>query len=525
MNSATMEDAPGAVSDQPGDLGQVIELNAEPLGISQVCAVARGARVHLGPIALDRIRGARALVEKVFKEGTAIYGLNTGLGAAVDTHLSGDELKAFQVSVTRSHRAAVGPSLTREQVRALMATRLSGIAQGGAGVSLGIAESLAAVLNAGIHPVVPSLGSVGAADLSALAPVANALIGEGLVEYRGSVVPASEALAVAGLEPAAIHEKDGHTLVVANSLSVGMACLTLDEAARALDWSLRAVALNYEAFRCNLRVLDRDALGVRPAFGQVEIGDRLRELMASSGLWDLDNARRLQDPLSFRCVPQVTGALSHALTETVQATEIELTSAGENPVVLARQGRIIPTGNFDLTAFALSWERLGLALSQCASATTQRIIKIMSTTTSELPRFLTTQPGHSGFGQVQRTASALEAEIRHLANPISFNPVPVSDGVEDQASMAPRVVAKTSAILERFWYLISIELLAAAQAVELRGVEDTMGVGPRQAYDLVRSHAPHLDDDRAVSVDVLALAEVFKSHRGVDRNDDTVAAS
>lgn len=485
-----------------------VEIGTRPLTSADISAIAHGAHVTIAPRAAERIRQARALVQKALHGHSAIYGLNTGLGANVDTPLTPEQLISFQVSVTRSHRAAVGPTLDAPHVRAIMATRLAEIAHGGAGVSPAVAQAIANALNAGFHPVVPALGSVGAADLSPLAQIANALIGEGEAEFRGKVMPAAQALAAAGLSPMPIAEKDGHSFVVANSYSVGSACLSLRQLRAAFEWSLKAVALNYEAFRCNLRVLDQDALATRPAFGQVEVGAELRKLMEGSGLWDYSLARRLQDPLSYRCVPQIWGALHHAINETDLITDIELSHPTENPVI-TDGGRIIPTANFDLTAFAQSWERLDLALSNCASAATYRITKIMSHSLTDLPRFLTQHVGNAGFGQIQRSASALDAEIRHLALPVSFDPIAVSDGIEDEASMAPRVIAKTDEIIERWWMIIAIELVSAAQAVDLRGVKGALGKGPRDAYELVRTYSAFLDEDRALGPEVMAIAQAM----------------
>lgn len=487
-----------------------VELGIAPLTSADISAIAHGARVTIAPHAAERIRQARALVQKALHGRAAIYGLNTGLGANVDTPLTSEQLVSFQVSVTRSHRAAVGPNLDTLHVRAIMATRLAEIAHGGAGVSPAVAQAIANALNAGFHPVVPALGSVGAADLSPLAQIANALIGEGEAEFHGTVMPAAQALKAAGLVPMPIAEKDGHSFVVANSYSVGSACLSLRQLRAAFEWSLKAVALNYEAFLCNLRILDQDALAARPAFGQVEVGAELRKLMEGSRLWDYSRARRLQDPLSYRCVPQIWGALHHAINEADLITDIELSHPTENPVI-TEGGRIIPTANFDLTAFAQSWERLDLALSNCASATTYRISKIMSHGLTDLPRFLTLHAGNAGFGQIQRSASALDAEIRHLALPVSFDPIAVSDAIEDEASMAPRVIAKTDEIVERWWILIAIELISSAQAVDLRGAKAALGTGAREAYEFVRTYSVFLDEDRALGPEVTSIAQAMRS--------------
>lgn len=487
-----------------------IVLDATPLDAPAVAEIARrGARLVLGNAAQQKIRESRSLVERFATINKPVYGLNTSLGASVDTVLAPADLIAFQRSVPYSHSVGVGPKLPVEAVRAMMVARISGMVAGGTGVSEEVVSGLVAALNAGVHPIVPAWGSIGAADLAPLAHMAKALRGDGEADYGGRVMPAAEALKLAGLDPIDIREKDGHALIVANSLSTGTACLGIEDVSRFIDWSLAAVALNYEAFRSPLSAIDEDALAARPAFGQREIGARLRAELAGSGLWQDGAARRLQDPLSYRCVPQVWGALLHALAQATEATEIELRHSGDNPVFLPASGRIVSLGNFDVTAFALAWEQLGQALAHCAAATANRCLKLMSPAAADLPRFLSAKgQTRIAFAQLQKVIAALEAEIRHLANPISLTPLAVSDHVEDQSSMAPRVVAKTSGIIERLRYLLAMELICAATAVELRGVLDTLGEGPRRTYEAVRALVKPLEEDRELSTDMEQIAQM-----------------
>lgn len=488
-------------------------LSAEAPTTGDIAAIARrGAHVVISPEVEARILAARAVVDRYAASDVPVYGLTTGLGAGVDTRLAAEDLVAFQRRVPEGRAVGVGPALPREVVRAMMAARIAGMATGGAGVSLPVFAGLVAALNAGVHPVVPALGSIGAADLAPLAHMGRALLGDGEAEFGGTVMPAAEALRRAGLEPLPLAPKDGHAIVVANSLSVGKACLCLEDVERLFDWSLAAVALAFEAFRANVTALDDRALAARPAFGQRAVADRLRALLAGSALLAEGAARRVQDPLSYRCAPQVWGALHHAIGETRAATEIELAGSGDNPVVLASEGLILSHGNFDLTAFVLAWERLGQAMAHGAAATAYRVMKIMSAGLSDLPRFLTPiGAGRAGFGPVQKTVSALEAEIRHLAAPASLAPIPVADGVEDQASLAPGALAKTEAIIDRLRFLVAIEFIVSAQAVELRGVETALGAGTAEAYRLVRRHVAPLVEDRAQSADIQRLAEVIRS--------------
>jgi len=477
--------------------------------ISDITSIARrSARIEISRDVENKINAARAVVERYLAADRPVYGLTTALGAGVDTRLATEDLIAFQLRVPQARAVGVGPALPRETVRAMMAARIAGMAAGGSGVSLPVFAGLVAALNASFHPVVPSLGSIGAADLAPLAHLGRALLGDGEAELDGAIMPARDALSKAGLAPLPIAPKDGHVLVVANSLSVGKACLCVEDIERLFDWSLAAVALNFEAFRANVSAFDDRALAARPAFGQREAAARFRELLSGSSLFVDGAARRLQDPLSYRCAPQVWGALLHAIGEARTATEIELASCGDNPVVLADEGLILSHGNFDMTAFVLAWERLGQAIAHCASATAYRTMKIMSPGMSELPRFLTPLgQSRAGFATVQKTVSALEAEIRHLAHPVSLTPIPVADGVEDQASMAPSVLSKIEAMIERMRYLVAIELVASVQAVELRGVAGELGSGTLGAYRQVRQLVASLEEDRAQGPDFQRVTE------------------
>lgn len=490
---------------------ETVVLKTPPATIGDIVAIARhDARIEISPEVEQRMAAARAVVDRYAELNLPAYGLTTGLGAGVDTRLAADDLVTFQIRVPQARAVGVGAALPREAVRAMMAVRVAGMAAGGSGVSPRIVGSMVAALNAGFHPVVPSLGSIGAADLAPLAHMGRALLGYGEAEFGGEVMPALEALKRAGLEPLALGPKDGHAIVVANSLSVSQACLVLHDIERLFEWSLLSVALNFEGFRANTTAFDDRALAARPAFGQRAVAARLRELLSGSSLLAEGAARRLQDPLSYRCAPQVWGALSHAMAEAREATEIELSSSGDNPVVLTSEGLILSHANFDLTAFVLAWERLGQALAHCAAATAYRTMKIMSPGMSDLPRFLTSMgQNRSGFATVQKTVSALEAEIRHLAAPVSLTPIPVADGVEDQASMAPSVLAKTATIVERLRYLVAIELIASAQAVDLRGVQDELGAGSGDAYRFVRSLVEPLGEDRAQGPDFMCLGDAI----------------
>ncbi|WP_205589659.1 HAL/PAL/TAL family ammonia-lyase [Chachezhania antarctica] len=480
--------------------------------VADIAAIARGrVPVELTAGMERRLEAARAVVEQQLAANVPVYGLTTGLGAGVDTRLGLADVTAFQQRVPQARAVSVGAPVPVETVRAIMAARLSGFAGGASGISPGVAVTLVQALNAGVHPVVHSLGSIGEADLAQMSDVTRGLMGHGEAEFGGEILPAADALSRAGVTPLVLGPRDGHAMVSANAFSIALACLALDDLDRLIDWSFSGTALAFEAFRAATGVLDPRVLSLRPAFGQEEAGARLMQLFAGSALLHEGAARRLQDPLSYRCAPQIWGALLHGREEAAEATGIELCGPGDNPVVLIEEGLLVHNGNFDTTALALSWERLGMAMVQCASAVTHRCMQIMSPGISDLPRFLSPMgSSRNGFATVQKTLAALEAEIRHLATPMAFPPIPVADGIEDHASLAPGVLAKTATIIDRFRLLVAIEMIVSAQAVELRGVAHTLGAGTARAYAWVRNCVPPLTEDRAQGADFSAMAELLR---------------
>jgi histidine ammonia-lyase len=478
------------------------------IALETVALVARGgARVALTPQARARLAAGRAVVERLAREGAPVYGLTTGLGAGADTSLGPAEIEAFQRRVVLGRSVGVGAALPREAVRAMLFVRTAGLARGGSGVSPAVAEAWIAMLNAGVHPVVPRQGSLGAGDLAPLSHAALPLLGLGEAEFEGAVLPGAEALRRAGLAPVGFGPRDGHALIAHNAASVGLAALTALDAGALLDAVDAAAMLSLEAYRGNPSPLDPRCLAARAAPGQAEATERLTRLLADSALWRAGVPRRLQDPLSFRCIAPVHGAGRVALAAARAAIEVELDAAAENPVLVGGDGVFLPNANFDLTALALALEGLGLALAQVAVLAAQRMMKLMSPASAELPRFLTRHRGtHAGFAAVQKTVAVLEAEIRHLANPVTLAPLAVADGVEDYAPMTFRVAEKTGEIVARLRRLAAAELMVAAQGVDLRG--DVRLGGPLQAiYDRVRARVAPLDEDRPLGPEIEALAE------------------
>ena len=472
-------------------------------------AVARGAPVGIDPAVVQRLEQARALVDAAADSDEPIYGLTSALGANTGKALAPEERTRYQLDTIRARAVGVGPLMDEERVRAIMFARVAGMAQGGSGVSVPVFRALVDALNGRVSPVVPSWGTISVGDLPPLSHIALVLIGEGEAFVEGRRVPGHEALARAGLTPAALGPKDGLVLVSANAATVGSACLVLERLARLFDRLDDIVALSFEGFRANLSPLAESAQAARPAPGQAVAARGLRSSLAGTALEGAGAARRVQDPLSFRCVAQVHGAALDALEHAIEYVEVELNAAADSPLVDSDTASIASTGNFHIPGLAIAHEALGLAVAQLATLAVERCIKMLGPETSGLPLQLTRRgPQQSGFATVQKTLTALANDIRHLANPACLDYLPVSAGIEDHAPMAMRSVTKLGEMVDRLAYVAAIEAMIAAQAVDLRepAVLPTLGKGARRAYMAVRRRAAFLDNDRPLGPDIDALA-------------------
>ena len=473
--------------------------------VVEIETIARhGAGVVIDPPVMARLARNREVLDAAVRRGVRVYGYNTGLGAKSGLALDGDPL-AFQPLFLRGRDMAVGEPLRRDLVRAAVAARIGGLAADGSGLSPRVFTALVTALNAGVHPVIRQHGSVGASDLCLLAPLGRMLIGEGDAEWRGGVMPSADALAAAGLAPVVLDPKDGLSLTGANAVSTGHAALVVADAGRLLDRQIGAVALTMEGLGANPSILDPRLQAARPAPGQAEVAGRLRDLVAGSGLGRPGVDLPLQDPLSVRCAPSILGAASAALDAARRMVELELGAAADNPLVLPDTGEVLSTGNFHAPALALAFEALGLALAQSAIAAMGRFILLTGGTRNGLPRALSRQGGAAaGFVPLQKTAAALVAAIRHAAQSVVLEVVALSEGVEDHATQAPLAVEKCARIVELYTRLVAIEMMAGAEATDLR--DAALGEGTAALKAEIRTMVAPLDEDRALGAEAEALA-------------------
>lgn len=469
-----------------------------------------GARARVSDEALQRVHEARTVVERVLARGTPVYGMNTGLGSLSRHHVALDELEHFSFATIADQTASYGQPLATDIVRAMMVARANGMAKAGVGVRREVVVQLVEALNAGVHPVVRRLGSVGQGDLSEMADIGKVMIGRGYAEVGDRVLPGDQALAAVGLEPISPAPKEALALVSANGVTLGHGSLVLVDAADLTDSFQIAAALSLEGFAGNLSPIHPAAARMRPHAGEIKASGRLRELLAGSHLWEPGAARNLQDPLSFRCVPQTHGALNDALAFARGEMDVELNSASDNPLVVVEDEAIISVGNFDVLALAMAFDLLRLGIASALKVADERVQKLLWNAFSGLPTGLAPQDGPTGgLRPLGRWCAALGAEARHLANPVSLAyGAQLAEGIEDHASMAPLSVRKTSELVSLGHRMVAHELICAAQAVDLRG-RKPLGQGTGVAYECVRECVPRLVDETAWEPDVPRLVELI----------------
>jgi histidine ammonia-lyase len=474
-----------------------------------------GAVAEIPPAARERMNASRAVIEKLVEAGTAVYGVNTGFGKMASTRISRDEIRQLQLNLVRSHACGVGAPLSEHAIRAMLALRANAIAKGFSGVRPLVAETLVAMLNRGVHPVIPSQGSVGASgDLAPLAHLAQVAIGEGRAVYQGRALPGAEALRAPGIAPLVLEAKEGLALLNGTQAMLALAALALREAEIAADTADVAAALSLDALRGSPAAFDARIAAVRPHAGHAITARNIERLNRGSEIRESHRSPekdpRVQDPYSLRCAPQVHGAVRDTLAQARAALTIELNSATDNPLVFlppgAATGEVISGGNFHGQPLAMAADQMAAALATLGGISERRIEQMTNPQTSQLPAFLIREAGlNSGFMILQVTAAALASELKPLAAPHSVDSIPTSANQEDYVSMGMGAARRLEPMLANLKNILAIELLAACQGIDLLA---PLRPGPesRKAYDMVRSLSARMDADRSLAPDIEAVA-------------------
>jgi histidine ammonia-lyase len=533
---------PPPVRPDPQDRASTdVRLTGTDLSIADVEAVARhGATARLDEDARGRMQRARDVIEELVAESAVVYGVTTGFGDLATTFIEPAQAGALQQHLLMSHAAGVGRPFPREVVRGMLLLRANTLAIGHSGCRPIVVDQLLAMLDAGIHPVVPEQGSLGASgDLAPLAHLALPLIGRGDVEHGGAIVPAADALRAAGLEPLSLESKEGLALLNGTQMMGALAALFLADADRLVRTASVAAAMSVEAL-LGTDVAFADAYQrARPHPGQIAVATELRHLLRGSGFQRAHHgsAHKVQDPYSLRCVPQVHGAVRDALDQLRRVLDIELNAATDNPLVFpdggvadssaaaTGGGRVISGGNFHGEPIALALDYAKLAVAELGSISERRTALLVDPRLNGgLPPFLAASSGvDSGMMIYQYTAAALVSEHKVLAHPASVDSIPTSANQEDHVSMGSIAARHARAILEGVERIVAIELVAAAQALDLRasllahdGMTASPGAGVAEAHRRIRERIAHLDADREPGPDLQTARELVHDGALVD---------
>jgi len=475
-----------------------IALSGNDLTFQQLEDVAlRGKLVELARTAIERMKASRAVVERVLESGAAVYGVNTGFGRLVSVRISPEQVRQLQVNLVRSHASGVGTPLSESETRAMMLLRANALAKGLSGVRPSVVETLCKMLNAKVHPVIPSQGSVGASgDLAPLAHLAQVVIGEGRAAFGGKIMPGGEALKAAGIAPVVLEAKEGLSLLNGTQGMLALLSLALAEADILADAADVAASLSLDALRGSPGAFDARIMHARAYAGAAKTARNLAHLNEGSQIRESHRAAekdpRVQDPYSLRCTPQVHGAVRDALGQARETAAVELNSATDNPLVFVRpngEGDIISGGNFHGQPLAMAADQVAIAIATLGGISERRIEQMTNPLTSMLPAFLAPDPGvNSGFMVAQITAAALASENKALATPHSVDSISTSGNQEDYVSMGMSGARRLGRMLANLRNIVAIELLCACQGIDLLAPLET-GTLAKQAYQAVRAKA------------------------------------
>lgn len=487
-------------------MSDTITLGDSPLTFEAVSQVAHGAKALLGDRARDKVERARQLIEEKAAGDTPVYGVTTGFGALAEVKVAPDQLKALQRNLILSHSAGVGQPLSRPETRAMMLLRAQTLSEGHSGVRAKVIDLVLSMLNRGVHPVIPEKGSVGASgDLAPLAHLALGMLGEGQIEFDGTIMPAMDALRRASLQPLVLEAKEGLSLVNGTQAMAAVGSLALLSAEHMCKLADVAGSMTLEGLKGIPAAFDERIQRVRPHPGQAIAATNLRRMLEGASCANAGSATRVQDPYSLRCMPQVHGATRDALAYARAVFEREINSATDNPLVFPDEGDVISGGNFHGQPLALALDFAAIATAELGNISERRVEQLVNPALSGLPPFLVPESGiHSGYMMAQVTAASLVNENKVFATPASIDSIPGSASREDHVSMGMTSARKLREIVKNVEAVMAVEILCAAQAIDLQN-PPVLGAGTQAGHQCVRNAIPHLEGDRLLSRDIEAI--------------------
>ena len=492
-----------------------IEIGDERLALADLRKIAReGPPLALAAAARDRIAASAAAVGRILARGEPAYGINTGFGRLAQTRIPPEALAALQRNIVLSHAAGTGPLLDDAAVRLILALKIASLARGASGVRPLLVDCLLRLYEARVYPCIPAKGSVGASgDLAPLAHLALTLLGLGEVRVDGVVRPAAAALAGIGLAPLELAAKEGLAVLNGTQVSTALALLGLFAIEDAYSAAVVSGALAVDAAAGSDTPFDARIHALRGQRGQIDVAAHYRRLLEGSEIRrsHVENDPRVQDPYSLRCQPQVMGACLDGIRHAAGVLAIEANAATDNPLVFPAENEVLSGGNFHAEPVAMAADQLAVAVAEIGALSERRIALLIDATLSGLPPFLVEHGGvNSGFMIAQVTAAALASENKTLAHPASVDSLPTSANQEDHVSMATFAARRLADMAANTAGIVAIELLAAAQGIDLRA---PLGTAPHlaEAHALVRSRVAFYDHDRYFAPDIAAAQGLVES--------------
>jgi len=489
-----------------------IVLRGSGFQLEDLVQIARNdVGIKISHQAESRINKARHLIDRWVKEGERIYGVTTGFGALSDVNISYEDTKKLQKNILFSHAAGIGKDLENDVVKAMIALRVNDFCRGNSGLRIGTIEKLAAILNAGIVPVVPEKGSVGASgDLVPMAHLALVLIGEGEAFVDGRRMTGAKALRKKSIKPLELDSGEGLALINGTQLMIALGALALHDALNLCKHADIAASMSLETLMGTRAAFDPRIHNARPHEGQIKAADNMLRITDNSDIISSHHdCSRVQDAYTLRCSPQVHGASWDAFAYVDNVIRVEMNSSTENPLIFPESEDFLSGGNFHGQPLALACDFLGIAISELANISERRIERLVNPQLSGLPAFLVEDGGlNSGFMIAQYAAASLVSENKVLAHPASVDSIPTSANKEDHVSMGAIAARKCRDIVANTEEVIAIELLCATQGIDLF-TNIKAGDGTLAAYEVIRSHVDYMKEDRILSTDIAKVKELL----------------
>ncbi|MFR9069899.1 histidine ammonia-lyase [Paeniclostridium hominis] len=493
-----------------------IIIDGRDLTIEDVVNVSRnGYKVELSDDVINKVKLSRKLVDKFVDEQKVVYGITTGFGKFSDVVISKEETHTLQRNLIISHACGVGEPLEEDIVRAIMLLRINNLSQGYSGVRVETLNTLVGMLNNDVHPIIPEKGSLGASgDLAPLAHMVLTMIGEGEAIHNGKRMTSKEAMNLAGVDILPeLSSKEGLALINGTQVMTAIGALTTYDAMNLLKLADVALSLTMESLNGITCAMDERVHLVRSHRGQINTAKNVLDILSESEMTTKQGDLRVQDAYSLRCSPQIHGASKDAIEYVRNKINIEINSVTDNPIIFPEQEDVISGGNFHGQPMALSFDFLGIALSEIANISERRLERLVNPALSNgLPAFLTKNGGvNSGFMIVQYSAASLVSENKVLAHPASVDSIPSSANQEDHVSMGTIAARKAKEIMENTRNVLAMEILGSVQAIDLRG-KKKLGIGTEAAYNIVRSHINFIEEDIVMYKEINKCNEIIKKN-------------